>query len=186
VITLGTSEQFRIVREYLQYRYSEDIVAAALGVASVRQFDQRPEGKPIRDALVRLLFAGAAVPLSEARPVIPSEVGEAMAVMGLLRVEGGRVWSPVMLYPMRGLHLVSDRFTNVDGSSASGDREFVYFALTPNSQSFLDTLPDDRCDFWISAAAAEQALSRRRRSPQPRGRRTSPDAVRSMPNSTGC
>ena len=149
MITLGTFGQFRIVREFLSDRYSEEIVAAGLGVASVRAFAERPEGRPVRDVLVRLFFAGAAVPVSELRAVLPADVAEAMNRMGLLCLKGDHAWAPVTLYPSRGLHLVSDRFTNVDGSPAGGDREFVYFALTANTQTYLDTLSDDLCGSFL-------------------------------------
>lgn len=149
MITLGTDEQFRVVREFLLERYSEDVVAAGLGVASVREFADRPEGKPLRDPLLRLFFAGAAVALSELRVVLPADVGEAMTRMGLLRIEGDRASADVMLYPMRGVHLISDRFMNVDGSPAGGDREFVYFALTGNTQAYLDSLPEERCGSFL-------------------------------------
>jgi hypothetical protein len=149
VVIPGTRDQFRTVREYLRDRYNEEIVAAALGVASVRQFGDRPDGTPIRDPLVKLFFGGAAVLIGDLRPVLPADVAESMSRMGLLRTEGDRAWSPVMIYPTRGIHLISDRFTGVDGSPAGNDREFVYFALTPNTQAYLDTLPDDRCGSFL-------------------------------------
>lgn len=143
MITLVQPDAFQRVRRFLRERYSEEIVAAALGVASVREFDQRKERQPIRDPLVRLFFAGAAVPFHEIRPSLPTDVAADMSDMGLIRASGGIVSAPIVLYPFFDLHLISDSFLNADGTKTDRDREFVYFALTANTLNYVDSLPDD-------------------------------------------
>jgi hypothetical protein len=153
MIRLGTPEQFRLIREFLRARFSEEIVSVALGVASVRDFDKREDGSPVRDPLVQLLFCGAAVPFAEIRAVLPAAVGDAMGDLGLLAGAENRVWCPVVLYPTYGLHLISDRFTQPDGSPFTGDREFVYFALTANTQNYIQSLPSDPCEAFLDLGA---------------------------------
>src|SRR3954453_17583504 len=153
MIRIGEPQQFRQMREFLRSRFSEEIVAAALGVASVRDFDKREPGRPIRDPLVRMFFAGAAVPLTELQPVLPHSLGKTMADLGLITGSDTHAWCTVVLYPMHGLHLISDRFTQPDGSPFSGDREFVYFALTANTQNYIEALPTERGASFLDIGA---------------------------------
>src|SRR5687767_6003675 len=155
MITLGAAEQFRIVQSFLRERFTEPFVAGALGVSSLSEFTERDQGRQLRDPLTRLLFAGAAVPLTEVRGVMPPPVMEAFGALGLLRFadEHSRyLWCTVVLYPMGGLHLISDRVVYPDGSPVS-DPEFVYFALTPNTQRYLRTLPGYGCSAFLDVGS---------------------------------
>lgn len=159
MIRIGSPEQFRVVRDFLRRRFSEEIVSASLGVGKVGDFDKRPDGTPIRDPLVRLLFGGAAVPFRELRESLPASAGEPMSELGLLEAKGDRIFCPVILYPFHGLHFISDRFTQPDGSPLTGDREFVYFALTTNTQNYIESLPQVPCKAFLDVGAGNGAAA---------------------------
>jgi SAM-dependent methyltransferase len=57
------------------------------------------------------------------------------------------------VYPTHGLWLISDRFTLPDGTQVQGEREFVYFALTANTQAYLEMLPSDPCESFLDVGA---------------------------------
>lgn len=153
MLSSGTWEQFQNLRDFLRSRFSEEIVSAALGVPRIRDFDKRDPRSPIRDPLVRFLFAGAAVPIVELHRAIPAPALDAMGRLGLIAQSGDHVWCPFILYPTYGLHLLSDRFMNPDGTPRAGEREFVYFALTPNTQTYLDMLPEHGCEAFLDVGA---------------------------------
>jgi hypothetical protein len=150
---MGSAEQFATLRTFLRSRYSADIVAAALGIKSMAEFEQREDGRPVRDPLVRLFFAGAAIPASDFHSAVPTAAADAMLALGLVAREGRSVWCPVMLYPIGSLFFVSDRFTNPDGSPFEAGREFVYFALTPNTRNFMASLPHHPCEAFLDIGA---------------------------------
>lgn len=153
MIKLGTPAQFGVVRNFLRERFSEEVVSAAMGIANMRGFDERDHGRPIRDPLVRLFFAGAAVNSAELRPALPLDIAQALMEMGILERDGDRLWCTVIVYPAWGLHLISDRFTSPDGKPFEPDREFVYFALTPNTLRYIDSLPDEPCESFLDIGA---------------------------------
>ncbi len=67
---------------------------------------------------------------------------------GLLSSEASRPslrYAPVLLYPIRHLHIVSDRWTNPDGSHFTPPDDIVYPALTKNTYRFLSMLPPEPC-----------------------------------------
>jgi hypothetical protein len=153
MLTLGTPEQFRQAGDFLRAEYTEEVVAQALGVPRVGMFDVRDPHRPIANTLVRLLFGGAAVPEEEVRKAVPEKAGEAMLALGLLERHGGRVFSPVLVYPSFGVILISDRFYSPEGQELEGDREFVYFALTENTQNYVATLPEKNCEAFLDVGA---------------------------------
>jgi hypothetical protein len=153
MLNVGTYDQFQTVRHFLKSRYTEEIAAAALGVSSIADFDKRDPRAPIRDTLVRFFFGGAAVPVREFHNAVPGQVSDALSALGLVDHSGGMVWCPCIVYPTHDLHMVSDRFLNPDGTPAAGDREFVYFALTANTQAYLRMLPGQRCESFLDMGA---------------------------------
>ena len=85
MISLGRPDHFRLVQQYLRERYTEEIAAGALGIASLADFASRDPRRQLRDPLTRLFFAGAAVPAAELRGVMSAPVMEAFGSLGLLR-----------------------------------------------------------------------------------------------------
>src|SRR5688572_19792385 len=122
MIGLGRPEHFSIVQQYLRERYTENIIAGALGVPSLGAFTERDSRNQLRDPLVRLFFAGAVVPLSEVRSVMPAPVLEAFGALGILRFADDQnryLWCTVVLYPLGDLFLISDRVMLPDGTAVN-------------------------------------------------------------------
>ena len=155
MVQLGRDDQFLLIRNYLRERYTDEFVAAALGVRSLVEFTDRDPRRQVRDPLTRLFFAGAAVPLTDVRAAIPAPVLDAFGSLGLLRFADDQnryLWCTVVLYPLGGLHFISDRMVFPDGSPMS-DREFVYFALTPNTLRYLNTLPEHASESFLDVGS---------------------------------
>ncbi|HVP00787.1 MAG TPA: methyltransferase [Bryobacteraceae bacterium] len=145
-IRLGTDAEFAALREALiACDYTETAICSRFGVKSVsdlRVEDAAAEADasdPVR-ILTRLLIGCAEVPLVDALPVGPMEA------LGVVRVETGKMVSTVMLYPIRGLYIVSDR------AQPTFD-DIVYPANIPNTEMFLDYAPIGPCDEYLDLCA---------------------------------
>src|SRR5487761_2107244 len=145
-IRLGADAEFAGLRSALAgCGYTEEAICARFGVNSVcdlRVEDAAADGDPSDPVrlLTRLLIGCAEVPLTEALPVRPMEA------LGIVRVETDKVVSTVMLYPVRGLYIVSDRAQPVFD-------DVVYPANIPNTELFLNHVPIGPCDAFLDLCA---------------------------------
>jgi SAM-dependent methyltransferase len=156
MLTIGSEFDFHIARDFLRENYSEAMLAAELGVPSVAEFLQREMGRPLRNTLARLFFGGVAIAPADLEAAIPEEARHALCALGLLEQNGaGGFVCPVLLYPVYGLLLVSDRMAGADGmkNPASVPKDFVYLALTTPTKTFLRMLPETECDALLDVGA---------------------------------
>jgi methylase of polypeptide subunit release factors len=59
----------------------------------------------------------------------------------------------VALYPLRGLYIVSDRPSSIEGDERRPPDDLVYPAMIPNTQLFLDLIPPGPCDAFLDLCA---------------------------------
>jgi SAM-dependent methyltransferase len=100
--------------------------------------------------LLQLLFVGKAVRQAEAARAIPSTGLDILKSFGILRAHPRRpkhVVSPVVVYPLEGLYIASDRWKTIDGSPTAKD--YVFPAIHPLTHGFLNLLPRDPCDKFL-------------------------------------
>jgi SAM-dependent methyltransferase len=164
-IAHGEAEDFRRVREFLPASgFTAPAAAERLGLSDLNDFtdefacdrEKRDVNLRIADSLgvlVRLFLSGVYVPAAEVESHIPEPPLGAMVRLGLLVRFNNRFYSSVLLYQVRGLYIVSDRLTHPDGSSFENDREFVFLALTQNTESLLRMLPTTPCRRFLDIGA---------------------------------
>lgn len=100
--------------------------------------------------LLQLLFVGKSVRQAEAARAIPSTGLDILKSFGILRAHPRRpkhVVSPVVVYPLEGLYIASDRWKTIDGSPTAKD--YVFPAIHTLTHEFLDLLPRDPCDKFL-------------------------------------
>ena len=155
MLTIGSPSDFRIAGDFLRENYTETLVSTELGVPTVYDFVQREIGRPIRNPLVRLFFGGAAVSASEIVPIIPEDVRQSLIALGLLKQEDGKFLCPVLVYPVRGVLITSDRMAALEGMKdpSTVPKDFVYLALTTRTRTFLDMLPETECEALLDMGA---------------------------------
>ncbi|MFB3776388.1 MAG: methyltransferase [Bryobacteraceae bacterium] len=134
--------------------YTEREVCRRLGVGAQHEVMGRPDLKPISetgdaaDLLMRLFLAGGRAEDGELRRQVPERVLESMRALGLLdRDESDpSPWrATVCLYSIGQLYIVSDRWTNADGSPFTPAPDIVYPALSKNTYRFLSLIPREPC-----------------------------------------
>jgi SAM-dependent methyltransferase len=132
-IRLGTDAEFASLRNALQAR---DFTEA--GIRELR-------ADPVR-ILVHLFMEGRAVKPSAAAHLPMRE----LEALGLVSTSSEKILGTVMLYPTRGVYIVSDRDSTMDGSPID---DVVYPANGPNTDIFLDYLPPGPCDAFLDLCA---------------------------------
>lgn len=136
--------------------YTEQAVRERLGLGSIeRCLTLRPNpDSPYAvqdrlDLLVRLFLIGEPVGELELKHWLPAEVFEASMELGIVAPSWERPGSwfgTAALYPAYGLHIVSDRWTNPEGTPIQAAMDVVFPAITENTGHFMGTLPDEPCE----------------------------------------
>jgi SAM-dependent methyltransferase len=145
------------VRSWLiEAQFGEANVCRALGVEEMSDFhsvtpetaDRDADG-PLLPLLIRLFLFSLPVPRTAVEEIIGPEVLAAFAALGLLRLgdftvgqERGEWWyAPVMLYPVGGFLIASDRHDSPDGSPFVPPADIVFPAIFAGTLRFLRLLP---------------------------------------------
>ena len=169
---LQDSTSFEFLRNYLRAAgFLKTPICRRLGIQELNELlSPRPGRVTLTDEsdelgfLIRLFIFGESFETEEMGSVFPARVLKALTDLGLLREEGGdrhRLSSPVSLYPVGDLFIVSDHWS---APGDSGYREdFVFPAITPHTSQFLAALPLTPCEAFLElcsgAAAAALAAS---------------------------
>jgi SAM-dependent methyltransferase len=172
------SQLFTTLREFFKDTdYTEKAVCERLGWNTMHQaLTCMPGSQSVSrtvdrlQVLIRLFLTGENVEEAEIRALIPGKVLESMNALGLTSYgpsEADHCHATVALYPLRGLYIVSDRWTSPDRSAFTAFDDIVYPALASTTGRFLEVLPPDPCDSLLElcsgtgiaalAAAAEYA-----------------------------
>lgn len=145
-IKIGTPEQFAAVRNYLRESgFSESAICERLGIEKTSDITSTAN-KPVDDLLTRLFFLGVPIAAAEWQQAVPAPVRDACDALGLVQQKDDSFLSTVALYQTYGLYIASDRYRDPDGSPAGNEDDFVYLAITENSQHFAELIPRDPCD----------------------------------------
>jgi len=90
----------------------------------------------------------------EGQPLDPSAASQLpmreLEALGLVSASPDKIAGTVMLYPVRGLYIVSDRDSTMDGPPID---DVVYPANGPNTDIFLDYLPPGPSDAFLDLCA---------------------------------
>ncbi|PYT27359.1 MAG: hypothetical protein DMG58_20440 [Acidobacteria bacterium] len=159
-LTIGPPALFRELRGFLtDSYYSEASVCARLGLESPQDYltllPNPASPRSIQDPLdlaARLFLIGEMVRDHELEKWVPLSVIEAMRGLGLIARHSRQPenwYATTALYPVCGVYLVSDRWTNPDCAPIEMTADVVYPAVTFNTFHFLETLPDEPCDSFL-------------------------------------
>lgn len=157
ILRCGSASCFAALRDFLtDSYYTEERVCERLGLASRQDYATlRPSPgspRPIHDRLdllARVFLIGEFVAEKDLEQWAPPAVVDAIHSLGLLARSPERTgeWFGVAaLYPMCGLHLVSDRWTSPELAPIEGLTTAVYPPFMINTTHFLETLPSDPCE----------------------------------------
>jgi SAM-dependent methyltransferase len=157
---IGPPGLFRNLRAFLiDSHYSEAAVCQRLGLKRPEDYltlVPNPTSPRViqdrLDLLTRLFLIGEMVPVLEAAQWVSPLVLESMQGLGLIarsRVQEQNWYATTALYPVHGLYLVSDRWSNPEASAIEMASDVVYPAVTANTGHFLETLPCEPCDSFL-------------------------------------
>lgn len=160
-LVAGSPEQFSGLRAAFQeIGFVEQTLAARCGLPRLALFTEAATANPgLRaafhrnpdavDLLLRLFLFGEAIPRALAAGGLLAELLRLCVALRLVGVTGDGYIATVMLYPISGLWIASDRFGTAEGLPAPASGEFVLMALQQKTESFLNRLPDRRCDSFL-------------------------------------
>lgn len=155
---IGPASQFRVLQSFLiQSGYTESGVCARAGIASIHLFKSLHDGRaggstaiddPL-DLLISLFMDSELHPESVLQQWLPAPVFAALGALQLLTPAGAGQWhATVLLYPVEGLHIISDLTRDPNPAVAQPlAADVVYPAITTSSGRFLSQvsrLPSER------------------------------------------
>ena len=175
-LRLGTSEELALIRSLLkQASFDEQTICSAFhlddmsDVARLRVANVEQSGVSYQlQILCRLFLVLGLVPRAEVERAFDEREIRAFLSLGLLsRDESGEnLYATVLLYPVHGLVIASDREINPDGSVITGMTDLVFPAVYEGTLQFLRLLPElqgDALDLCAGTGIAAFVLSRRYR-----------------------
>ncbi|MBZ5561555.1 MAG: class I SAM-dependent methyltransferase [Acidobacteriia bacterium] len=159
-LRLGETRQFARVRDLLRgAAFTEPTICQRL---KLTQFDRilgltrekavLSETPDCLDILIRLFLLRESLSLEVMRPLIPAETLEALEALGLVALDPadvGKMESPVALYPVGNLFIVSDRWFPPRDKAPIPPQDFVFPAITANTSQFLAGLSDSPCELLV-------------------------------------
>jgi SAM-dependent methyltransferase len=158
---LGTRDDFSALRSaLLAAGYTEPAICERLSLQKISQFkfatERRPPPRPMEqnpdplDLLIRLFLESEPLHRDTAS-TLPLGL---FSTLGLISPHAADLLSgTVMLHPLRELYIVSDRPIPIEGAHRRPPDDFVYPALIPNTQLFLDLIPPSPCDAFLDLCA---------------------------------
>jgi SAM-dependent methyltransferase len=151
-LRFGSQAEFAALRTALEAAgFTEASVCERLGLERVSQYrlegarhlEQAPEDTA--GLFIWLLLEGGAVSRAAAGKIPLPEL-EALGVVTPHASNPDEAIATVMLYPMHGLYVVSDRPRPAQGQWEHPPDDFVYPAIVANTDLFLTLLPSAPCD----------------------------------------
>ena len=149
-IRLGGPEEFSLVSEFFKrHSFDEETTCRELKIESMcdvgtcAAVDLSHLGKEIQ-ILIRLFLYQTMVPHSEVADALGPEMLQTFFSLGLLGTgEFGEnhLYASVLLYPVAGFHMASDRASNPDGSDFQPPDDTVFPAIYEGTLRFLQLLP---------------------------------------------
>lgn len=158
LVRIGSESEFVALRSALiAADFTENAICERMALDRISAFPldaantNEPEPDDVLGLLVRYLMAGAPVSKKSAERLPMKE----LSALGLaIEQSYGALCSPAILYPIHGVYIASDRPVPLEGVGGSRPHDdFVYPAITPNTQLFLDLVPFGPCDALLDLCA---------------------------------
>jgi hypothetical protein len=159
-IRLGTSEQFSSVRELLRRaNYTGAGVAPFVDIDNLGETEMKtakvtvhPHPADLLSLLIQLFLDGFFVRADTARDLLSIAEFTALGDLGLVTKNAkdeSLLYSPIKLYPIDPLYVLSDRWSNPDGSLFRSLSDILYPPVGPNTKLFLELLPNSPCEAFL-------------------------------------
>ncbi len=160
---LGTDAEFAGLRSALtDAGYTELAICSRLGLQNISDFqlakERRRQSQPLTgssdvlDLLIRLFLETEPVERERLR-ALPLDAFSALGLIVPLTANPELLSGTVLLHPLRGLYIVSDRPSPIEASQQRPPDDFVYPAMVPNTQLFLDLIQPGSCDAFLDLCA---------------------------------
>ena len=176
-LRLVTAAEFARVRSLLHAaQFEEEMVCRALHIASMadlgaarREHLDTAASSATFALLVRLFVLVEAVPVTEVEGAVDAPMLDSLVALDLLRLtrraDGNEVYfAPVLLYPIAGLLIASDRYENPDGSPFVPPPDVVFPAIFRGTLRFLRVISkspaDEALDLCCGTGIGALVLSR--------------------------
>jgi SAM-dependent methyltransferase len=167
---LRGSDDFEYLRNYLRAAdFNEKSICSRL---DIRGLQELLSGVRMRvtlsnksdelGILTRLFLFGESFMKGELGAVFPSRLPEVLANLGLVSEDAldcNHLFSPVALYPVGPLFIVSDRWCELNDKGFVLPDEFVFPAITPNTSQFLANLPLTPCGSFLELCSGTGAAA---------------------------
>jgi SAM-dependent methyltransferase len=158
LVRIGSIAEFAALRcALLAADFTESAICERMGFKRISAFPldaantNEAEPDDALGLLVRYLMAGAPVSPKAAERLPMKEL---RALGMVIEQPSGHFCSPAILYPMHGVYIASDRPVPLEGVGGSRPHDdFVYPALTPNTELFLDLVPFGPCEALLDLCA---------------------------------
>jgi SAM-dependent methyltransferase len=138
----GTPAEFNALRRFLESSgYTEDALCSKLRIDDLSKIEAS-ENSADAQPLAKLFLFGEDVPIASIDP----EGVRLLERFGLIEKTSRFLRPAVALYPYGSLYLVSDRTRD---AHEEAQPDFVFSAITPNTQSFMQALPETQCDRFL-------------------------------------
>lgn len=174
-LRLGTKGEFAQVAGSLRKaRFDEETIRRTLKIESlsdvgsvkVGEVDFSGVGEELK-LFIRLFLFQRLAPLAEVESVLGRVTLEAFLALGLLALGDfgeDELYAKVLLYPVAGFLVASDRHSNPDGSNFDPPSDIVFPAIYAGTLRFLDFLPktqtQDALDLCAGSGIGAFVLSR--------------------------
>lgn len=149
----GTPQQFASLRQFLaESNYTEAAICDRLQIPKLSKVVHLGTGGPqagALDWLIRLFLLEETLP----QEWIPAPIVAILRAMHLIDGEEN-VTGAVKLYPVRSVYVISDR----DLSSRTSV-EHVFSAISPQTQDFLEIVPESPCPACLEVCAGAGAAA---------------------------
>lgn len=162
-LRLGTDAEFAALRSTLvAAEYTEPAICERLGLQKISQFqfvtERRPASRPLAanpdllDLLIHLFLENQPLQHDAAR-ALPLNLLAALGLIVPHAADPDLLSGTVMLHPLRDLYIVSDRPSPIEGNERRPPDDFVYPAMIPNTELFLDLIPPAPCHAFLDLCA---------------------------------
>mgnify|MGYP001605231724 CR=1 FL=1 len=158
-LRFGDRASFGALRSLLQSAgYDEAAVCERTGAGSIYDFTSLAEGRErsevadARDVLIRLFLDGEVVEAALAERHLGADGVRLLHAFGLIAERDGApaaCFGTVLLYPTRGLWVVSDLPSVAAGATKPLPSDAVYPAITDNTRDYLAAIPESSCERFL-------------------------------------
>lgn len=168
-LKLGTSEQFRAVREFLQSSFSEEKITCKLGIEAIYDFKSVREGRSYSEpedrlsAAIRLFLDCDSLPAAILNVFLGEQIFSVLRELDVVRQHPNQqeLWyATAALYPVEGLFIASDRpFAVRPEIGETVSPEYVYPSISSNTRRFLRALPPHPCEEFLDLCSGSGAAA---------------------------